>query len=79
MKTLDQRSNEELHVQYNKQEKLKLENEHNDLALIQIAETQEKIMDILSDRKIIKEMEEDREIDSLSWFNDVGSSWISIN
>jgi hypothetical protein len=66
MKTLDQRSNEELHVQYNKQEKLKLENEHNDLALIQIAETQEKIMDILSDRKIIKEMEEDREIDSLS-------------
>jgi hypothetical protein len=36
-------------------------------------------MDILSDRKIIKEMEEDREIDSLSWFNDVGSSWISIN
>ena len=78
MKTLDQRSNEELLVKHNKLEKLKLENEHNDLALIQIAESQEKIDKILDVRKKIKEMEEDREIDELSGFNDIGCSNISI-
>ena len=78
MKTLDQRSNEELHVKHNKLEKLKKENKHDTLAVIQIEETQEKIMDILMDRKNIKEMEEDRETDELSWFNDISCADISI-
>ena len=71
MQTLDQRSNEELLVRSNELKELKLENEGNDYALIIIAETQEKISHIIQDRQRIKEMEEDREVDELSWFNNI--------
>ena len=71
MQTLDQRSNEELLVRSNELKELKLENEGNDYALIIIAETQEKISHIIQDRQRIKEIEEDREVDELSWFNNI--------
>jgi len=71
-------SNEYLSSEYDRLDKMKDEYKHNTLILLEIEETQEQMMDILMERKREKEAKEDREVDELSGFNDIGCSNINI-